>query len=482
MSLSPAYLRTLSARRLAALIRDGAVSSRAVVDAHIAHAEAVNGTLNAIVEERFELAREEAERADATTPEGPLHGVPCTIKESFALEGMPWSAGLTRRRQVRATEDAVTVRRLRAAGAIPIGVTNVSEACMWLESNNRVYGRSSNPYDPSRIVGGSSGGEGAIIASGASPFGLGSDVGGSIRLPAFFNGIFGHKCSSGLIPNAGQHPAPDEGGQPLLSTGPLCRRAEDLALLVDILRGPAEECASCRDMPFGDPGAVRIEDLVVLDVPDDGVTPVHPALRAAQAKVADALRAAGADVRRVQLPALKHGIEIWSAAMSEGNVGHSFSEILGEGEAIPVTRELFLWAFGRSDHTIPALGLAVLEKVADAMPGRVTEMRALGKELREELEERLGESGVLLYPTYAEPAPKHGMPLLPPTRWAYTALLNAMEVPSTQIPLGLDPRGVPLGLQVAAAHGGDDRTIAVALELERRFGGWVLPRRLRSAS
>jgi len=478
MSLGPAYLRTLSARRLAALIRDRAVTSRAAVQAHIDQARAVNGVLNAIVEDRYAAALEEADRADETSPEGPLHGVPCTIKESFALRGMPWSAGLTRRRQVRATEDAVTVRRLRAAGAIPIGVTNISEACMWLESNNRVYGRSSNPYDPSRIVGGSSGGEGAIIAAGASPFGLGSDVGGSIRLPAFFNGVFGHKGSSGLVPNAGQHPAPDEGGEALLSTGPLCRRAEDLPLLVDILRGPAPECPSARPMPFGDPREVRLGELVVLDVPDDGVTPVHRSLREAQGKVADALRHAGADVRRLHLPVLKHGIEIWSAMMSDGNSAKTFAEVLGEGEAIPVGRELFRWFFGRSDHTMPALGLAVLERVQGAMPGRVAKMRAVGEELREELTERLGDGGVMLYPTYAEPAPRHGVPMLPPTRWAYTALLNAMEVPATQVPLGLGARGVPLGLQIAGAHGNDHLTMAVAFGLERRFGGWVPPRRL----
>ena len=368
----------------------------------------------------------------------------------------------------------MTVRRLRAAGAIPIGVTNISEACMWLESNNPVYGRSSNPYDPTRIVGGSSGGEGAIVASGASPFGLGSDVGGSIRLPAFFNGVFGHKGSSGLVPNAGQHPAPDEAGQRLLSTGPLCRRAEDLALLVDILRGPDPSCGAARPMELADPAEVRVRDLVVLDVPDDGTTPVHPSLRRAQARAAEALRAAGAELRPTRLPALRHGIEIWSAMMSEGNQ-KSFAAVLGEGEPIPVGRELLRWMVGRSDHTIPALGLAVLERVADALPGRVEQMRQVGEELQGELAERLGPNGVLLYPSYAEPAPRHGMPLLPPTRWAYTALLNAMEMPVTQVPLGFDAAGLPLGAQVAAAHGQDHLTIAVALELERRFGGWVAP-------
>ena len=329
--MTPGYLRTLSARLLAQLIREGAVTSRAVVEAHIDRARRVNGTLNAIVETRYELALAEADHADATEPSGPLHGVPCTIKESFALSGMPWSAGLTRRRHLRATEDAVTVGRLRRAGAIPIGVTNVSEACMWVEANNPVYGRSRNPYDGSRTVGGSSGGEGAIVGSGASPFGLGSDVGGSIRIPALFNGIFGHKGSSGLVPNAGQHPEPDPSAQRFLSTGPMCRRAEDLPLLVDVLRGPDPD-GGAYAMDLGDPYDVRVEELVVLDVPDDGVTPVRSSLRRAQALTASALRRAGADVRPTRLPALRHGIEIWSAMMSEGNT-KTFSDVLGEGMA-----------------------------------------------------------------------------------------------------------------------------------------------------
>src|SRR5699024_2538512 len=138
-------------------------------------------------------------------------------------EGMPNTAGVVSRVGLRATEDATSVARYRQAGAIPIGVTNTSEACMWMESNNKVYGRSNNPYDITRIVGGSSGGEGAIIGAGVVPFGLGSDVGGSIRMPAFFNGVFGHKASSGLIPNSGQFPPIEGEGLRYLSTGPLAR-------------------------------------------------------------------------------------------------------------------------------------------------------------------------------------------------------------------------------------------------------------------
>ena len=142
-------------------------------------------------------------RADDPGALPPLLGVPCTIKESIALRGMPNCAGLLSRREHHATETAPAAARLLAAGAIPLGVTNTSELTMWIESANYVYGRTRNAYDPARVAGGSSGGEGAAIGSGGSPIGLGSDIGGSIRLPAFFNGIFAHKPTPGLVPNTG---------------------------------------------------------------------------------------------------------------------------------------------------------------------------------------------------------------------------------------------------------------------------------------
>ncbi len=183
---------------LARAIRDRRVTSRAVVQAHVERARLVNPALNAIVRDRYDAALHEAAVADEKTSSThrddlpPLHGVPCTIKEAFAFEGMPNSAGLWARRDVVATKDATAVARLRAAGAIPLGVTNISELCMWFESQNKVWGRTNNAYDRTRTAGGSSGGEGAIVGAGASPIGLGSDVGGSIRMPSFFYGVFGH--------------------------------------------------------------------------------------------------------------------------------------------------------------------------------------------------------------------------------------------------------------------------------------------------
>src|ERR1700704_1843694 len=205
-----------SALNLAAAIRTGKVSARDAVEAHIERLQAVQPRINAIAAERFGPAREEADAADRRVAEAdddehlpPLLGVPCTVKESIALAGMPNCAGLLARRDHRATESAPTSARLLEAGAIPLGVTNTSEMTMWIESQNFVYGRTSNAYDPSRAAGGSSGGEGAAVGSGGSPIGLGSDIGGSIRIPAFFNGVFGHKATEWIVPNSGQFPTAD---------------------------------------------------------------------------------------------------------------------------------------------------------------------------------------------------------------------------------------------------------------------------------
>ncbi len=468
--------------QLAGWIRAGEVTSVAVVDAHIAQVERVNPVINAVVHDRFDAARTEAQAADARlAAEGPtalppLHGVPCTIKECFGVQGMSWTSGHVARRDVRADTDAVGVARLRQAGAVVLGVTNVSELCMWLETSNRVYGRTNNPYHPAHIVGGSSGGEGAIIGSGASPFGLGADVGGSIRMPAFFNGVFGHKPSGGLVPNSGQFPIAHGDALRYLTTGPLSRRAEDLMPLLRILAGPDGHDTGCEAYHLGDPATVDLSSLRVLDLADDGRTRVHPELRGAQRSVADHLESLGARIEREPIAELRHGVEIWSAMLDAAG-GTKFGVMLGDGTQVSLARHLLLWALGRSPHTLPALGLAGLERLSGITSGQLGKFVAMGHALRAELERRLGEHGVMLYPSYPVPAPKHYRPLLRPLRFGYTALLNVMQLPVTQVPLGLSTAGLPLGVQVGAAHGNDHVTIAVALELERAFGGWVQPAR-----
>jgi fatty acid amide hydrolase 2 len=477
--MSESDLLTSSATRLAAMIRAREVSSREVVEAHIARIETVNPRINAVVRARFAEARAEADLADARVRSGatelpPFHGVPCTIKEAFALEGMPNSSGLWSRREVIAREDATAVARLRAAGAIPLGVTNVSELCMWMESDNRVYGRTNNPYDASRTAGGSSGGEGAIVGAGGSPFGLGSDIGGSIRMPAFFNGVFGHKPTGGLVPGTGQYPCAENDALRLLTTGPLCRRAEDLWPLLRILAGPDGKDSRCEARELGDPAAVAIEGLDVTVIEEDGRVPVSVEIRGAVRRAANVLARRGARVKTAKIHRLRRAFEIWSARM-DAAAETSFSELMGDGAPFRPALELARWAALRSRHTLPGILLAMFEGVTKLAPARVQHYLREAEELRAELVTLIGE-GVLLYPPYPSVAPRHGRPLLPPFQWVYTAVFNATELPATQVPLGLGHEGVPLGVQVVAAHGRDHVSVAVALELERVFGGWVKPR------
>ncbi len=465
-------LLTVSARELARRIRGREVSSCEVVRTHIERVAAVNPTINAVVAERFDAALREAAAADRTLARGadvgPLHGVPFTAKEVFALTGMPQTGGLVARKDHIATQDATAIARLRAAGAIPLGVTNTSELAMWLETNNRLYGRTKNPHDPKRIAGGSSGGEGAIVAAGGSPFGLAADFAGSIRLPAFFNGVFGHKPTGGLVPSTGQFPQATGAAARYQTTGPITRRAEDLMPLLKILAGPDGLDTSCRPCEIGDPEAVVLDRLQILLIEDNGTHAVHAELKQACRRAAHAL---GGSLRTLELPLLKKSFAIWSSAVVSAQ-GESFRSLLGYSSNTPLFIEFLKWIFDRSQHTFPALGLATLET---GMKQRKHDrcLRMAG-ELKDQLQKELGANGILIYPSYTQTAPPHSVPIFSRFNWVYTAIFNVLELPVTQVPMGLSFNGLPLGVQIAAGIGKDHLTIAAALELEKQFGGSCL--------
>jgi fatty acid amide hydrolase 2 len=467
-----------SASELAGRIRRRELSSREVVEAHVARARAVNPVLNAIVHARYEQALAEADAADEAVKRsellGPFHGVPFTVKECFGLAGLRQTSGLLQHREKVAAHDAVAAARLRRAGAIPLGVTNVSELMMWMETANPVYGRTRNPYHPGRIVGGSSGGEGAIVAAGASPMGLGADIGGSIRMPAFFCGVFGHKPSGGLVPATGHWPMAEGLALRFLTTGPLCRRAEDLMPFLRVVAGPDGVDEGCRSLPLGEPRAVDLSSLTFYDVEDNGAIEVSGELKQAQRDVAAHLARLGARVEPLRLPELKKSFEIWSAMLDEA-AKTRFSEYLGGGAPVNAARELIAFALGRRRYSFPALALALVEPLPALLPKLQAEALRLGHRLRRELPARLGPAGVLLYPSFPVVALRHHQPLLQPFNFQYCAIFNILEVAVTQVPLGLNAEGLPLGVQIAAIPGNDHVTIAVAEELERRFGGWVMP-------
>ncbi len=474
-------LLTLSGTRLAELIRNGEVTSLEVVTRHIEHIKTVNPLINAVVKDRFDAAIEEAKEADKklkeSSPGGlpPFHGVPCTIKESFMLTGMPNTSGLVARKDRIADHDATTVARMKKAGAIPLGVTNVPELCMWMETDNKLYGTTNNPYNQKCIVGGSSGGEGAIVGAGGSPFGLGADIGGSIRMPAFFNGVFGHKATGGVVPNTGQYPIASDEALGYLSTGPIARRAEDLMPLLRLMAGPDGIDKNCTDRKLGSVADVRIEGMTVIDVEDNGAVKVSDDLRAAQRKVAEFLESRGAAVKKTRVPGLKRSLDIWSSMLNAAS-HESFSTMLGNGKPVRPVVELIRWATRTSTHTFPSVMLATAEGILKHLGAREKRFVEEGLRLKAELVRLIGQNGIMLYPPYSRPAPRHRGPLYTPFDFVYTAILNMMEMPVTEVPLGLNAEGLPLGVQVASVHGNDHVTIAVALELEKAFGGWVPPK------
>src|SRR6202022_2274107 len=285
---------------------------------------------------------------DAELP--PLLGVPFTVKEAIAVQGMPSSAGLVARRDPRSEESAPTVERLVRAGAIPLGVTNTSELTLWIESENRVYGRTNNPYDDARTAGGAAGGEGPAGGCGGSPFGLASDIAGSIRIPAFFCGVFGHKPSSGLVPNSGAYPpALGESGR-MLGTRPLARRAEDLMPLLRIIAGPDGGDRHARDAELGDPDAVSLQGLPVVTVEDTTRLPISGELRDARERAVGALISAGASVRRVRLRSWRSAVLPFLATLQAWSGQTTLGLLLDAGEQRPTLRELLRRG---GPHTLP---------------------------------------------------------------------------------------------------------------------------------
>ena len=474
-----AAITTRSALDLAHAIRTGELTAAEVVGEHIALLERVNPRVNAVIHERLDDARREAEEADARIAEAtdpgslpPLLGVPFTIKESVCVAGMPNAAGCVARRDARAEETAPTAQRLLDTGAILLGLTNTSELTMWIESENRLYGRTRNPYDPARTAGGSSGGEGAAVGAGMSPFGLGTDIGGSIRIPAFCCGVFGHKPSRGVVPGTGHWPVATGESAGMIGWGPITRRAEDLMPALRTIAGPDGVDPLVDEVELGDPADVDLAGLRVLVSEQSSLRPVSRELLAARERAAGALAAAGAEIERVPIKAMRRMVEPYLAHLSDGGAAKLVDMLTAEG-VVPLTWRDSLRRGG--DHTVATRFLLTAERLTARVPEKRTRKAIdAGRAFSDELRGMVGD-GVLLHPPMPGVAPKHGRTVGRMWWAADMAIFNMVGLPVTQVPLGLNDRGLPLGVQVAAGLGRDHLTIAVAQELERVFGGWVPP-------
>jgi amidase len=419
-----------TATELARLVRERGASAVEVVEAHLRRIEAVDGTLNAVVALDAERALAAAREADRRGG-GPLRGVPFTAKDNFEAAGLEMAIGAAERVGVVPETDATAVARLRAAGAILLGKTNCPPYGGGIETDNPVYGRTNNPYDPARTPGGSSGGEGAIVAAAGSACGIGTDSGGSIRIPAHFCGLAALKPTAGRIPVTGV--IDDEGqigalGDLRTQVGPLARSVDDLALLLEVLAGPDGRDGGVPPVPLGSAAAVDMRGLRIAAFAAYDHDEADPATAAVLDDAAAALREAGAIVEDAPPPAGGHDItiEVWSS-------------------------------YGGS---LDSLGLYRLLRRWDAFRA---EMLAFGEG-----------HDVLLSPVMAGPAPPHGALAghtgVDPT--SFTTPHSLTGWPAATVRCGSSPAGLPIGMQVVAHPWRDDVALAVAGALERALGGW----------
>jgi len=438
-----------------------------VVAAHIDRIEAVNPRLNAVVTPMFDRALEQAKTADeridshGSSDLPPLFGVPVTVKDCWPVEGVRFTAGSWFMRDNVADTDAEIVKRLRDAGAIILGKTNLPDMSWGFESVNPVFGRTNNPRASGITAGGSSGGEASIIAAGGSPLGFGSDIGGSLRNPAANNGCVSLKPSPGRVPAEGHVPTVDESVQGFNTGGPLARRVEDLELALSVLSGnPVVERPSIAGVPC----VVNLKN---------GPIPVSREVRETVLVAAGALGSAGMPViRNDSLPFDRLGF-VYTALLRK----HTLKGVrrdLGGGADFSTVRELIRGIGGGARISREAL---VVESYI-RFGGRLGPL--LGDDTFDRLEkykatidDTIGD-GVLLCPLLFHRPLKHGATYRPLTQIPYASPFNATGMPAAIVPVRWASNGTPLAVQIVARQGADELVLAVAAELERAFGGWKM--------
>jgi Asp-tRNA(Asn)/Glu-tRNA(Gln) amidotransferase A subunit family amidase len=456
---------------IAAGIREKKFSPVEVVDAHLERAAALQPKLNAFVHLDAEGARTQARAAEAALMRGeevgPLHGVPVTIKSCIDVAGWPAPAGSLLRKDYVAQQDAPLVSRLRAAGAIVLGNTNTPEYLMAYETDNSLSGKTSNPWDLARSAGGSSGGEAAAIASGCSAGGVGSDGGGSIRVPAHFCGICGLKPTPGRIPATGHFPGGGGAFGWIGVVGPMARTVSDVRALFEVMAGPDAGDALSAPVPVRAVSEKDARRLRVGILESDALGKATPETTAAVERAASLLSEQGFKVERKRLGGLDCAIELWwyffgpaiANLIRDGAVGQEeiMSPMLREFVAlataeIPMEFESFLTACGDRDR------------------------------LRGEILRQMEEVTILLSPVSTGPAFRHGE-----GNWRsgarenyrdtmrYSQWLNLTGFPGVAVPLGMSGDGLPIGVQVIGRPYEEQVVLAVAEAIERGRGPWQAP-------
>jgi amidase len=471
-------LLPLSGTAQARLIQDGEISAVELMEVHLRRIEQVNPSLNAVAEVLCESAREAAKRVDRQraqrVPLGPLAGVPFSVKDSIEVQGTVCTAGtLGCQYAAPSREDAAVVARLRAAGAIPVARTNLPDLLFAFESDNLIRGRTNNPYDLSRTSGGSSGGEAALIAACGSPFGLGSDAAGSVRVPAHFCGIASIKPTSGRLPRTGHVPAAGGWIESLWQIGPMARHVEDLHSLMPLLAGPDGRDHTVIGMPYGDPDALDIDtekigDLRIAYFTNNGIAPAEPCTVAVVLQVAAALASEVRSVEERRPPGIEESYDLEM-------------DFLGPDGGDSV--RAYLASIG-SSRTHPLLDgwLAKLDRRRTTVEGFAGYWSALDR-FRARMLEFLQGYDAIVSPVCAHAAMPHGTSIdehiFP--GFSYTMTYNLTGWPAAVVRCGETAEGLPIGVQIAARPWREDVALRIARRIETLFGGWRPPVPLSSA-
>ena len=459
-ALTDGTLHYASATVLAEAIRQKRVSSAEVVEAFLRRIDQVNPRLNAVVQLIADTARAGARQADAElargTLRGRLHGVPFTVKDSFDTAGVISTAGTEGWARRVPTADATIVARIRAAGGILLGKTNTPEFTWSDETDNLVYGRTSNPYDLTRTPGGSSGGPAAILASGGSPLDVGSDTGNSIRMPSHNCGIAGIKPTAGRVSKSGHAISYRGILESWTQVGPMARLVEDLVLTLPLVAGVDGQDPHAAPAPLLDPASVSVPKLrVVFFTANPLRTPTPETVKAVETAAA-ALRAAGARVEAQAPPGIDDATELWHKVVNAD--GGAWLRRLLEAAGTPGTGSLGAFPAGEQ---VPS----------DELTRRVEQL----DEVRGRLLRFMQGVDVILCPTMAMPAVHHGESSKPGYADGYNEPHNITGWPVAVVRAGTSPEGLPIGVQLVGQPWREDVVLAAARVVETASGGWKPP-------
>ncbi len=473
-----------SATELAAALRRREISARELLDRYLARADRYNEGINAIVAWDVELAQKRADAADAATARGEswgaLHGVPMTIKDSIEVVGMPTTCGAPELRDHHAATNAPAAQRLLDAGAVVFGKTNLPIYAGDFQSYNDVYGTTNNPWDLSRGPGGSSGGAAAALAAGLTGFDLGSDIGGSIRNPAHFCGVYGLKPSWGVVPSRGHIPGPPGAlaVNDLGVLGPLGRSVADLTLGLDLLAGPDVWDARAWQVTLPPARHERLADFRVAAWFDDPLCPIDAEVAAPLRAATDTIARCGAKLDTKARPV--DGAESFSIYL------RLLYAVIGAGLPAPLLTGFDATLAGlapEDDGTIANLIRGASQRHRDWIA--VNERRM---QLRARWDAFFRDFDVLLLPVAPTVAFPHDhseisgrtiavngkpLPYLQQLFWAGLATLAYL--PAVAAPIGLAKSGLPVGIQIVAPYLEDRTAIAFAAALARELGGFVAP-------